>query len=271
MKRAMGTTFLREFRSERLRLARSPLVVAHAACAVAAGCACGAYFAVSPWDASFGADAYVQFLGALMPLTASISCGLAVDEERKAGRLANLLAAPSRKTAVLAKLAMLWSMGALTLAAAVALFACIVASTGKLALPPSSLLLSVGGLALGSLPLYALSLALSLRFGRNAAIGVGAAGALLAFFSVGGLAHGLMTNSLTGAMPAGVLGAVPLCWAARMGSLGVESAIAASINAVGTVEAAAAWLVPACVALCILAVAILSAWFARFEEGRGDC
>ena len=63
------------------------------------------------WDASFGADAYVQFLGALMPLMAGIACGLAADDERRAGRLANLLAAPSRRIAALAKLAVLWLGG----------------------------------------------------------------------------------------------------------------------------------------------------------------
>ena len=65
-------TFPRALRSELQRLARSPLAVAHAACALAAGLACGAYFATAPWDARLGADAYVQFLGALMPLMAGV-------------------------------------------------------------------------------------------------------------------------------------------------------------------------------------------------------
>ena len=99
------------------------------------------------WDASFGADAYVQFLGALMPLMAGIACGLAADDERRAGRLANLLTAPSRRIAALAKLAVLWLTAALTLATAVALFACILAIAGRLTLPASSLALSVGGLS----------------------------------------------------------------------------------------------------------------------------
>lgn len=270
MSRETRMTFPRTLRSELLRLPRSPLAVTHAVCALAAGSACGVYFSEAPWDPSRGADAYVQFLGALMPLMAGIACGLAVDEERRAGRLANLLVTPSRRLAALAKLAMLWLTAALTLATAVALFACVLAIAGRLTLPASSLALSVGGLALGSLPLYALSLALSLRFGRNAAIGIGAAGMLLAFFSVGGLAHGLMTESLTGAAPAGVLGAIPFCWAARLGSLGVESAIAAASGSAETVFAAAAWLVPACAALCVLASSGIAAWFARFEEGCTD-
>lgn len=258
-------TLPRALRSELQRLARSPLAAAHAACALAAGLACGAYFATAPWDARLGADAYVQFLGALMPLMAGVSCGLSVDEERRAGRLANLLGAPSRRTAALAKLCSLWLVASATLAAAVALFGCILAAAGRPPAPAASLAASVLGMSFGSIPLYSLSLFLALRFGRNAAIGAGAAGMLLAFFSVGGLAHGLMTGALTGASPAGLLGAVPFCWAARLGSLGVEAAIAA-----GTVALAAARLVPAAAALAALSAVAIAAWFPRFEEGRSD-
>lgn len=263
-------TLPRALRSELQRLARSPLAVAHAACALAAGLACGAYFATAPWDARLGADAYVQFLGALMPLMAGISCGLSADEERRAGRLANLLGAPSRRTAALAKLCSLWLVASATLAAAVTLFGCILAAAGRPPAPAASLAASVLGMSLGSVPLYALSLFLALRFGRNAAIGAGAAGMLLAFFSVGGLAHGLMTGALTGASPAGLLGAVPFCWAARLGSLGVEAAIAAGTGSAGTVALAAARLVPAVAALAALSAVAIAAWFPRFEEGRSD-
>lgn len=266
----MRMTFPRALRSELQRLARSPLAVAHATCALAAGLACGAYFATAPWDARLGADAYVQFLGALMPLMAGISCGLSADEERRAGGLANLLGAPSRRTAVLAKLCSLWLLAAATLAAAVALFGCILAAVGRPSVPAASFAASVLGMSLGSVPLYALSLFFALRFGRNAAIGVGAAGMLLAFFSVGGLAHGLMTGALTGASSTGLLGAVPFCWAARLGSLGVEAAVAAGTGSAEVVALAAARLVPASAALAALSAAAIAAWFPRFEEGRSD-
>ena len=82
-------TFPRALRSERLRLARSPLLVAHLACGLAGGLACGEYFCVARWDPALSADAYAQFLGALMPLMSGIVCGLAIDEERAAGGLAH--------------------------------------------------------------------------------------------------------------------------------------------------------------------------------------
>ena len=89
-------TLPRALLSEALRLARSPLAAVHLVCGLAAGLVCGEYFSITRWDPALGADAYAQFLGALMPLMSAIVCGLAVDEERAAGRLANLTAVPSR-------------------------------------------------------------------------------------------------------------------------------------------------------------------------------
>ena len=111
-------TLSRALLSEALRLARSPLAVVHLVCGLTAGLACGEYFSIARWDPALGADAYAQFLGALMPLMSAIVCGLAVDEERAAGRLANLTAVPSRGRAVAAKLLALAALGAGALAVA---------------------------------------------------------------------------------------------------------------------------------------------------------
>lgn len=267
--RRMRATLPRALRSQLLRLSRSPIAAVHAACGTAAGAACGAYFACAPWDPSLGADAYAQLLGAMMPLMAGIVCGLAVDEERVAGGLANLTGAPSRARAVLALYGALVLMGAATLALAFGLFAAILAAAGALAVGSGAIALSWAGCVLGSLPLYALALALSLRFGRNVAIGAGAAGLALAFLSVGGLAHGLMTGELTGAHGAGALGALPFCWAARLGSLGIEGAIAASGTAEAVAVRAAGALTGTAAALASLACATaLPIWFRHFENGE---
>lgn len=265
-------SFGRALTSEFMQLARSPLAPAHLACALAAGLACGAYFAAAPWDASFGTDAFVQFLGALMPLMAGIVCGLAVDEERRAGRLANLTGAPSRGNAIGAKYAALWLAGAATLMLAVGVFATIMTATGRLTLDAAPLALAIAGLSLGSAPIYALMLALALRFGRNAAIGVGAAGLLLAFFSVGGLAHGLMTGALTAAST-GPLGLEPFAWPTRLGSLAIEYAIATdagqaeAITAVSQTAALTGTLSAATGAISLIA---LVAWFKKFEDGNSN-
>ena len=172
-------TLSRALLSEGLRLARSPLTAVHLVCGLAAGLACGEYLSVARWDPALGADAYVQFLGALMPLMSAIVCGLAVDEERAAGRLANLTAVPSRGRAVAAKLLALVALGAAALAVALGVFGAVLAVAGRLPLGPAPLAAAWAGIVLGSLPLYALGLWVALRLGRNAAIGAGAAGVLL--------------------------------------------------------------------------------------------
>lgn len=142
-------------------------------------------------------------------------------------------------------------------------FGAVLAVAGRLPLGPAPLAAAWAGIVLGSLPLYALGLGVALRLGRNAAIGGGAAGTLLAFFSVGGLAHGLMTGELTGAL------ATP--WAGcrspgpRLGSLVVEAFIDAARAAGPLLTTALAGL-----ALTLAAAAVLLAWFCRFEDGRAD-
>lgn len=268
-------TFFRALRSELIRMRTSPLVAVHLACAVAAGAACGAYFAFAPWDPAQGADAYAQFLGALMPLMAGIVCGLAFDAERAAGGLANLVGAPSKRSALAAKVTALFLMGVTTLAIAVGLFATILAGAGRNGLGAAACAWCIAGLALGSAPLYILASWLALRFGRNAAIGVGAVGLLLAFFSIGGLAHGLMTGELTGAYPS-ILGLIPLTWAARLGSLGVEYGMVSCgateqlsshlVSAAAQVHAQTLFTGGLCLMLAAAAFAALIMWFGRFEE-----
>lgn len=264
-------TCLRALRSEFLKLLRSPLAAAHLACAVVAGLACGAYFALAPWDPSLGTDAYVQFLGALMPLMAGIVCGVAVDEERRAGHLANLLSPTSRRIAVVAKLAALVLMAAAALAGALALFAGALSLSGRPGVGAVPLLVAWGGSVLGSLPLYVLFLAIALRFGRNVTIGAGAAGLILAFFSVGGLAHGLMTGELTALASSGLLSVEPLAWPARLGSLAVEWSIASARDLAGVAAEAvsdAAALTCVCIGTSALATLALVRWFSVFEEGK---
>lgn len=251
-------------RSEAIRLSRSPIAAAHLACGLAGGLACGAYFATSRWDPLMGSDAFAQFLGALMPLMSGVVCGLATDEERAAGDLFNLTAAPSRGRAVAAKWLALCLMGVVALALAFGLFAAAMAAAGRLPLGIAPLALATALALLGGLPLYALGLAVALRAGRNAAIALGAAGTLVAFFSVGGLAHGLMTGELTGALP-GPLSLLPPAWPARLGSLGIEAFIDPGVALLPLV-----WTALAAAALAAASTAALVAWFGRFEGGRSD-
>ena len=77
-------TLSRALLSEALRLARSPSQRCTRLRPDSRSCP-AASTSVTRWDPALGADAYAQFLGALMPLMSAIVCGLAVDEERLPG------------------------------------------------------------------------------------------------------------------------------------------------------------------------------------------
>ena len=252
--------------SECVRLRRSPLIALHLACGLIAGIACGAYFGVAPWDPRLGTDAFVQLIGALMPLMVAIVCGLDVDGEREASGLANLLAVPSRRIALAARVLVLWLLGVIAVAVALGSFSVVLGAFGRDGFSAGVYARSAVGMAAGSLVLYVVSVWLTLALGRNAAIGVGAAGLACALFAVGGLAHGLVTGELTAAS-SGVLGYVPFAWAERLGSLLVELGMAT-----GAGLRAVIWQleVTSVFALAVTAIALIAllAWVGSFEEGR---
>ncbi len=252
--------------SECVRLRRSPLIALHLACGLIAGVACGAYFGVAPWDPRLGTDAFVQLVGALMPLMVAVVCGLDVDGEREASGLANLLAVPSRRIALAARVLVLWLLGVIAVAVALGSFSVVLGAFGRDGFSAGVYARSAVGMAAGSLVLYVVSVWLTLALGRNAAIGVGAAGLACALFAVGGLAHGLVTGELTAAS-SGVLGYVPFAWAERLGSLLVELGMAT-----GAGLRAVIWQleVTSVFALAVTAIALIAllAWVGSFEEGR---
>lgn len=252
--------------SECVRLRRSPLIALHLACGLIAGIACGAYFGVAPWDPRLGTDAFVQLVGALMPLMVAIVCGLDVDGEREASGLASLLAVPSRRIALAARVLVLWLLGVVAVAVALGSFSVMLGAFGRDGFSAGVYARAAVGMAAGSLVLYVASVWLALALGRNAAIGVGAAGLACALFAVGGLAHGLVTGELTAAS-SGVLGYVPFAWAERLGSLLVELGMAT-----GAGLRAVIWQleVTSVLTLAVTAIALIAllAWVGSFEEGR---
>lgn len=252
--------------SECVRLRRSPLIALHLACGLIAGVACGAYFGVAPWDPRLGTDAFVQLVGALMPLMVAVVCGLDVDGEREASGLANLLAVPSRRIALAARVLVLWLLGVIAVAVALGSFSVVLGAFGRDGFSAGVYARSAVGMAAGSLVLYVVSVWLTLALGRNAAIGVGAAGLACALFAVGGLAHGLVTGELTAAS-SGVLGYVPFAWAERLGSLLVELGLATDAGLRAVI-----WQlkVTSVLTLAVTAVGLIAllAWVGSFEEGR---
>lgn len=219
-------TICRAIVSEAGRLRGSALIPIHAVCGLAAGIACGAYFAAAPYDPGFGTDAFFQILGAFMPLMVAIIVALNIETEREAGDMANLLGVPSRRLGLTAKIMVLWILGLLALVLAALAFRLPMALAGRAGTPVSALALAILGIAGGSLCLYLLAIALAMRFGRNLTIAVGVVGTGTAIGSLGGLLNGLYSHTLAGAGPTGVSRWIPFTWPARFGSLGIEQALA---------------------------------------------
>lgn len=265
-------TFARALRSEAVRLRRSPLIALHLALAVALGMCAGLYFAYAVWDSLLGADAFFQLLGAGAPLLAGIACGLAVDAECAAGDCANVLGVPSRRVALAAKGALLLALGLAAALVATLLFFGVLAAAGRDVPPLAACLAAACGVALGSICLYAAFLWVALRFGRNACVGVGALGLIVALASMGGLANGLVTGSLSGAFGLETAVFVPFAWPSRLASLVVEAAVAVPLGfgpqAVAALAAALARIGAACAVATVVLVAVLLARANRFEDKR---
>ncbi|RDB63991.1 lantibiotic ABC transporter permease [Gordonibacter sp. 28C] len=265
-------TFARALRSEAVRMRRSPLVPMHLALAIALGGCAGLYFSNAAWDSLLGADAFFQLLGAGAPLVVGISCGLAVDVERDAGDGANLLGVPSRRVALAAKGTVLLALGFAAALVATLLFFALLAAAGRDVPPLAACIAAAAGIAAGSALLYAVSLWIAMRFGRNASIGVGALGLVVALASMGGLANGLVTGSLSGAFGLEAAMFVPFAWPSRLASLAVEAAVAVPLGfgpqAVEALAAALARIGAACAVGTTALVAVLLARANRFEDKR---
>ena len=173
---------------------------------------------------------------------------------------------PSRRIALAARVLVLWLLGFIAVAVALGSFSAVLGAFGRDGFSAGVYARAVVGMAAGSLVLYVVSVWLALALGRNAAIGVGAAGLACALFAVGGLAHGLVTGELTAAS-SGVLGYVPFAWAERLGSLLVELGMAT-----GAALRAVIWQleVTSVFALAVTAITLIAllAWVGSFEEGR---
>lgn len=265
-------TFIRALRSEAVRLRRSPLVAMHLVLAVALGGCAGLYFSGAAWDSLLGADAFFQLLGAGAPLIVGISCGLAVDVEREAGDGANLLGVPSRRRALAAKGTVLLALGFAAALVATLLFIALLAVAGREVPPLAACVVAAAGVAAGSVVLYAASLWIALRFGRNASIGVGALGLVVALASMGGLANGLVTGSLSGAFGLDAAVFVPFAWPSRLASLAVEAAVAVPLGfgpqAVAALAGSLARIGAVCAVATAVLVAVLLARANRFEDKR---
>lgn len=269
---AARVTFAHALRSEVARLRRSPLVWLHAVLATVLGGLAGAYFAFAAWDSLMGCDAFFQLLGAGAPLLAGISCGLAADAEQRAGDGANLLGVSSRRATLAAKLVVLLGLGLAAAVLAAVLFCAALTLAGRELPATSAIVLAVVGIAAGSACTYAIFLWIALKFGRNAAIGMGALGFIAAMALLGGLANGLVSDTLSGGAGVQIAAWVPFAWPSRLATLPLEASIAAGMGALAQAQALSAAYAAVggvCVAATAAVGAAALALANRFEGRRG--
>lgn len=259
-----GMTLAGALRSESVRLRRSPLIALHIALALAVGVAAGLYFATTPWDSKLAFDAFVQLLGAGAPLLVGLACGLSADVERAAGDYANMFGMPSRRIALAAKVIFLLRLGVCAAALAVGSFSAVMTAFSRPLPAWWSVVSAVLGVGTGSVACYVLGLFCALKWGRNITIGVGAAGLVVALMSVGGLANGLVTGTLSAATSGGPAAWLFLVWPLRLASLVVEMAIApgaALARSLGETFFA-------CIAVTAVVVILAGILIDRFEDAK---
>ena len=170
-----------------------------------------------------------------------------------------------------AKAAALWLLGLSAAVVAALAFFALVTAAGRATPPLATCLAAAGGVAAGSVGLYVAFVWIALRFGRNAAIGAGALGFLLAMGSMGGLANGLVTGTLSGSFGVELAAFLPFAWPSRLASLTVELAVAGQLGAAGQEGALAASLSQvaiACAALTAAFAAVSLARANRYEDKR---
>lgn len=199
------------------------------------------------------AAGYVEVIGGVFPLMASIVCAGNVGLE-ESGHFQTLLGGSVHKgRALLAKWLALFSLGALAVLMAVLLFAAGYSFLpGKVGLSFGVYVFLAVLLCLGSIPVYLEHLFLNLRFGKAVSMGVGVAQFLLASLFLTGLGDGRWFF-------------FPCTWSAR-GSMTVLTYFTRSEYArVMAAELKNAGL------LCLLILAVLcviiGVWF-YFYEGR---
>ena len=161
--------------SEFLKTKRLKFRLAHVLIPVCTDVFFLAYYHYCAWDNVMKRAAYFQVLSMGFPFLISLFCTLLAEQESSAGSLFNMLSAPGRRLAFLAKLLLLILSGGFSVFLASSLFAAGYAGYSDYIFYAEAALL----LWTGSLPLYICHLFLSMRFPKAVSLGVGITESLL--------------------------------------------------------------------------------------------
>jgi len=135
---------------------------------------------------------FFQLFAIAYPFVISVVCTVVAEQEMKAGYCQNILVLPSRTKVALSKFFVMAVCGLLSVGFGTALFAGLLPLTSSaLNISYMSYLLPALVLWSSNLLIYALHLLVAFWFGKNACIGVGTVGSLLAALLQTGLGTGL--------------------------------------------------------------------------------
>ena len=166
--------------SEFLKTKRLKFRLAHVLIPVCTDVFFLSYYHYCAWDNVMKTTAYFQVLSMGFPFLIGLFCTLLAEQESSAGSLFNMLSAPGRRHAFLAKLLLLILCGGFSVFLASSLFAAGYVEYSDYTFYAEAALL----LWTGSLPLYIYHLLLSLCFPKAVSLGAGIAESLLAALMV---------------------------------------------------------------------------------------
>ncbi len=170
-------------KAEYQKCKHSILLYIHSVIPVICAVVFAGYYHISNWQPATKISAYLEVLAVAFPFLLGIIVGLVVQSENQAGHFQLLLGTiPSRTATYLGKLGFLISCACSATFLALGMFAYIYRNA------PAILYMKAGFLLLVTmLPVYMIHLFVGLKVGKEASIGLGTAGSLVAALMITGL------------------------------------------------------------------------------------
>lgn len=186
------TTLGRYLHAELLKLRGSRMIPIHLAFALGVPLVFVIYYASSPTlDPAAKIAAFVQIVACGMTFVAGLIAGFAAEDEWGATRFQAVLGAPSRIRVAAAKLLVYLGLALACLVLALSVFVAGMGLVGQPVGDVGQLAAQFGLIFIGSIPSYVLAFLVSFAWGRNAGLGLGVLGVLVALLLLTGLGDGI--------------------------------------------------------------------------------
>lgn len=179
-------TLIRCIRSDFQKFRHTSMLWIHILIPLAAAALFIAYYSVSSWKTEAKISGYLEVIGISFPLMIGLISSKAIEQEVQAGSFQTMLCGIKSRTAVYSsKLIVMLTLGILSVAIAIGVFA-----VGFKTAPEIMYFKAACLLIAGSVFLYIMHLFVSLQYGRGASIGLGIAESLISALALTGLGDG---------------------------------------------------------------------------------